>query len=1138
MAVTVVFGKAGSGKTARCLEEIRNWSAAGGKAILLVPDQATYSMERRFAAAMPGHGFMGTQIFGFSRLAFQVFQERNKEHASLSELSRNMILQRLLRQYSSSLTVLQTAASQPNFVTTMGQFLMECRSFRITPDMLRNAAGQMNHLTLSHKLEDIASLYEHYLNFLDSHFGNADDTMTLLAKELPGYTFIQRARVWVDGFQWFTPQQLQILLAAEKAADSLTVTLTMDAGHVSRQARNTALYHRPWEVYQSLLRIFPHLETENLPDPPCQGIQRFTQHFFQPVPDMQDTPVKELIVSECTSRTAEMDAIARRIVRLVQYGYRYRDFLILTRTSNMYDAMGERICRAYGIPCFTDYRRPMASHPAAEAVAAFLALLRSRWSHETVFRLLKTDLFPLDRHEVDILENYCLASGISSRQWLGSREWTYYPQRYMNDDTRQNPEIQERLKQINAVRQRVQQYILPFWQQAQGEKNLRDWCTLLYTFLQSIHVPDTLRRWKEDDESAGRTTESKEHEQVWKKMLAFMEEMSALCGDDVVSLEEFSQMVEDGMQTMTFSIIPPTLDHVTITSVERGYTSSGRIVFLCGINDGIFPQHSGDEGLLSDTERQSLTEAGVTLGPGSRFRSLQEKFLFYLAASRARERLYISYALADEQGEALTPSLWIQQLLDKKYISRLRKESGEASLSSAVEYIVSMPEALKYLPVMLRPAVENEPVDSVWWSLYDWAMLHGWKQEAVQAVLGLFYHNRPERLPYETVRRLYAPEGRIVGSITRFESYRQCPFAYFSQYGLGLAERPMQHFSAPDLGVLVHEALRRIGEKLLAEGRQWQHLQDEEIGPLCTSIVEELSPQIQNDILMSNAYFIQIRGRLIQVLIRTVHRLCDFNQTSDFHTAAVEKGFGQGKNAWKALQFTLENGLEVIVTGQIDRIDTLRADDTDFVVIIDYKSGNTVLDLQKIYMGLEVQLLTYMDVALKNIGPQSAPAAVLYCYVRSRKLSENRLLSREEKVQLYNKENKLKGFYLDSPDIVRYLDRSMETASSFLNVRLNKGGNLSTAGYNVFPYSWWQKVLTVAEKRIHAIAEQMGSGDISIHPVLFGAQSHCQYCPYHAFCAFDPHTQDNSYDAAGKLKKSDIVVRISQEGDDTHGMDS
>ena len=76
-----------------------------------------------------------------------------------------------------------------------------------------------------------------------------------------------------------------------------------------------------------------------------------------------------------------------------------------------------------------------------------------------------------------------------------------------------------------------------------------------------------------------------------EKNAAFMEEMTALCGDDVVSLEEFSQMVEDGLKTMTFSIIPPTLDHVTITSIERGYTGSGRIVFLCGINDGIFPPH-------------------------------------------------------------------------------------------------------------------------------------------------------------------------------------------------------------------------------------------------------------------------------------------------------------------------------------------------------------------------------------------------------------------------------------------------------------------------------------------------------------------------------------------------------------------
>ena len=54
----------------------------------------------------------------------------------------------------------------------------------------------------------------------------------------------------------------------------------------------------------------------------------------------------------------------------------------------------------------------MTSHPAAEAISALLSVFRTRWSHEALFRLLKSDLFPISRHDVDDLENYCLAYGI------------------------------------------------------------------------------------------------------------------------------------------------------------------------------------------------------------------------------------------------------------------------------------------------------------------------------------------------------------------------------------------------------------------------------------------------------------------------------------------------------------------------------------------------------------------------------------------------------------------------------------------------------------------------------------------------------------------------------------------------------
>ena len=110
MAVTVLLGKAGSGKSTQCYREIQACAAAGGKALLLVPDQATYGAERHLAEHSEGQGFIGTQVVGFSRLAYNVFQERGLAHASLSELARKIILQRLLHKGEKEFSVLQTAA--------------------------------------------------------------------------------------------------------------------------------------------------------------------------------------------------------------------------------------------------------------------------------------------------------------------------------------------------------------------------------------------------------------------------------------------------------------------------------------------------------------------------------------------------------------------------------------------------------------------------------------------------------------------------------------------------------------------------------------------------------------------------------------------------------------------------------------------------------------------------------------------------------------------------------------------------------------------------------------------------------------------------------------------------------------------
>jgi ATP-dependent helicase/nuclease subunit B len=824
VAVTILFGKGGSGKTTCCFSQIQSWAEQNGKALLLVPDQATYGIERRLAESMPGKGFMGIQVVGFSRLAYRVFQNKEQEHASLSELGRKIILQRLLRQHQEDCSILQTAARQPHFVSTVGQFIWECRSFNIGPDDLRNVAQTLGTQTLSRKLHDIALLYDGYMDFLQDHYGSNDDMMTLLIQEIPNDDYLRGAHIWVDGFQWFTPQQLEVLRTIEMAAGHLTITLTMDASQLGKQARETALFHRPYAVYQDLRKYFPHLETETIESAPPTAIQPFTDEFFQMVPRQREAAVKNISVTECTNRDVEIDAVARHILRLCHQGYRYRDFLILVRNSDAYSATAERIFSHYGIPLFSDYRRPMTSHPIAEAISALFDVFRTHWAYEPLFRLLKTDLFPMSRHDTDELENYCLAYGIQGYHWLNGKKWKYGRNRYLEEQNSVDAAEEEKLVYINDLRKKVTDTLQPFWEESQTDHTLQEWCTFLYQWLVRLQVPETLRRWQVDDREAGRTLEGKEHEQVWKRILAFLDEMVRLCGDDTVTLREFSQMVTDGLDELKFSLIPPTLDHVTLTSVERGYTMRAKIVFLCGVNDGVFPKHNSEAGLLNDQERKQLDTLGVKLGPGSRFRSFQERFLFYLAATRATEQFHLSYILSDEDGGAMEPSSWIYQMEDKKYIETVCSETGEIPSGRESEFIVAVPASLAYLPEKIQPATEGYTVDDVWWALYDWALENGFDRQAVQTVQGLFHHNQSIPLPPALVRKLYAPDGTLRGSVTKFEQYRQCPFAYFANYGLGLEERPLYRFAAPDLGMLVHGALKILGEDLITQQRQWHDL--------------------------------------------------------------------------------------------------------------------------------------------------------------------------------------------------------------------------------------------------------------------------------------------------------------------------
>src|SRR6266481_4038473 len=107
MQVRLLLGPAGSGKTFRCLAEIREALSAapeGPPLLLIAPKQTTYQLERQLLADASIQGYTRLHILSFERLARSVFEMLNQPAPDLlDEEGRLMVLRAILAKKKNEL---------------------------------------------------------------------------------------------------------------------------------------------------------------------------------------------------------------------------------------------------------------------------------------------------------------------------------------------------------------------------------------------------------------------------------------------------------------------------------------------------------------------------------------------------------------------------------------------------------------------------------------------------------------------------------------------------------------------------------------------------------------------------------------------------------------------------------------------------------------------------------------------------------------------------------------------------------------------------------------------------------------------------------------------------------------------------
>ncbi|MDO3409160.1 helicase-exonuclease AddAB subunit AddB [Saccharibacillus sp. CPCC 101409] len=1190
MTLQIRLGRSGSGKTTRILGEIRakmKQDPLGPPLLLIVPEQSTFQTEYALFAGQSGSGGLRAQVLGFPRFAYRVMQETGGSAlTAIGDEGKRMLLYRLLRERRGDLRLFGASSEQPGFIAKLNDLYTELKRYKVDSAVLEEHMQDLmsagHSPLLREKLEDALPVYRDFESRLSQLYVDSEDTLMRLAEQLGRSELVRGAEVWIDGFDAFTPREYEVVGALLNTAKSTVCTLTLDHPYENgEQPGDTDLFHQTGTTYRRLRKLAEGVgascetiaaEERPLPrfaDSPLLGLleQSLSEYGREGVWESPRGGGKKermarnadgeagIALHAAENRRAEADAAAREMLRLVRdKGARYRDMAVFVRDLGLYESVLAPVLSDYGIPSFTDRRKSVVHHPLAEFVRAALDVVRYRWRYEDVFRCVKTDLLlpedrSLTRKDMDRLENFVLASGIRGARWADGRPWREAPKLSLDEEGKPAPledqaEINERMQTIERCRQRIAAPLSAFEHALKEADSARNMCEAVYGLLADAEVPQRLDRLAREADAAGDPQSADVHRQIWGALLDLLDQIAELIDSEEVSPDEFAGMLETGIAGLKLGLVPPALDRVLLGDMSRTRPLNIKYAFVLGLNDGLVPLAPEQSGLLSEPERMRLAESGLELSPGAERRMLDERLLIYHTLTGASRRLWLSYALSDEEDKPLLPSEVLLELRTRfPFIAEIRGGAlpGPGMDEEAYERFVTQPEAtLPHLLGQLRLWKAGAEIHPLWWDVLEaYRQRPEWEDRLSKGLASLLYTNESDRLERETSMKLYGRKLR--SSVSRMEKFTACAFSHFASHGLKLKERQLYKLNAPDIGQLFHAALSDIAMRLRLQNRSWGSLTVEECLGEAKESVDKIAPRLQGEILFSTSRYGYISRKLTDIVGRASIILGEHARRGDFEPLGLEIDFGPGQDI-PALVFELDNGCTMEIVGRIDRVDVAEGEEGLLLRVIDYKSSGKDLKLHEVYYGLSLQMLTYLDVLLTHaedwIGAPALPAGTLYFHVQNPLLSSPNGMSREEAAQEMLKRFKMKGLVLADREVVAKMDRSLEKGySPLIPVAVKADGGFYSSSAVADPQQW-DSLLRGVRRNIAGIGKRITEGESEARPYRIQQETACDFCPYHSVCQFDESLDRSGYNHLDKPGRDKVWEMFQTENEDGAGEES
>ncbi len=1119
----LVLGRIGCGKTTYAHQLLKERAQSGcDDMLLIVPEQFTYESDKGVVETLGAAGASRVNVVSFKRLATKIFDAMGyPDKPMLDECAKAVFMAMALESIEDRIKVYSRHTDSSAFISSLLELGAELKQCSVTPENLRQVCAGMPEGVLRQKGLELSLIYEAYDSLVTNSFFDSETVLDRLAVMLDKTDRFIGGTVVVDGFRRFTAQEMRIIEKLLVRAKDVYVTLCTEDVHAESV---TGAFSAAGETAQKLIRLASKLNVPvgspvRLTDEKMgfstyadDALRYLEKNLYLPDADAFDGETENITVCCAGDIQEECAWVAREIKRLMRSGFcRCRDIAVVFRSGDTYEKEINYALKKHGVPMFEDNRQPITNQPLINLVRNVLEISCGGYSTDTVMRCMKTSLAGLDIDECFELENYVLMWGITGKAWLS--EWTYNPDGF---GVEMSSERQARLDELNRLRLRFVEPIENF-KHAARDADGKTVCTALYNYLLETGADERLKKLAVSLEENGEIALAIEQQQVWDMLMQLLDKMAVAVDSYTLSLRKITELFVLAVSSQTLGRIPAGFDETVIGSAARIQTRGPKVVFVLGMNDGVFPKAPSSAGLFTDSERLMLESLELELAKNSRTKVLDERFMVYNSVCSARQKLFVSYSCSDISGARLAKSEVVENI--EALFPRCRRV--ETATIPDEEKVEAARPAFELMAANYR---NNNTLFATLKEYFSNIPEYSGKLAALQRAA----EKREFRISDEKLaRKLFGEKMHL--SASRIEVYENCAFRYFCQYGLYARPRADAKLDPAQEGKVIHYVLENLLKKY--GGKGLSRADTDELVKDIKSLIDVYADEFMGGLSDKEKRFLYQFEKIARAATVVVMRISKEFENSQFEPCDFELHIG-GDGPVKEYTVELPDGRSSAVIGFIDRVDKMELDGKTYLRVVDYKSGGKEFALSDVFNGLNMQMLIYLFALWKNggeyYGSEIVPSGVLYLPANFRPYD----VSRHEDIDTVRSKmlanGKMNGMILDDEKV--YVGMDSELSGIFVPIKRDSHGKIKGTLISI------EQLVKLKQKTdgiLRDMVKQLHHGRIDARPV-FGKNHDktCEYCDFASVCC---HEKNDGYRYVEFLNHSQCLAKLGGEEGEEDG---